>query len=355
MSIELKTKFESWYPKNKDNLLRLWGLLVSNLESILKEEGIKYFNIKYRIKELESIKTKIWKKWNYKEISDIDDICWLRITCFYEDDVEKIAELLCSKIKWLKKEVKDVSEVDRFWYRGTHLTWKIEKIWEKIPTFKWLSEYWFEIQIRTVVTHAWAEVEHQLSYKWDTAIPESIKRELSGISQKLEEIDRQFVSIREALELHKKKISRAISAWKKSPILIWLDVDNFCLEKYLSKIFGGNYKINTEYNWVIIRLCKENKIDMNSFIDLIWWNLEEINALFIDYEKSILWAKILKWVNWFMEAFSVQESARKSLVSISQFISDVMLVLYEGKIIKDNTWKWKRTFCERIKKMKNIP
>lgn len=351
MTTELKAKVDIWYPKNKDNLWKLGNLLIENLESILKEGGIIYFNIKSRVKELESIKTKIWKKWTYKEISDIEDICWIRITCFYEDDVEKIADLLCAKLIGLKKEIKEVSEADRFWYRWIHLTGKIPKDWKKVPTFSWLSEYTFEVQIRTVVTHAWAEIEHQLSYKWDIAIPESIRRELSWISQKLEEIDWQFIKIRTSLVIEKKRISKLITGWKDIKLLKWLEVDNYCLDLYLEKIFWKDFVINKEYNWTIIRICKDNWIDMEKFMNFIQKNEQKIQEFFKEYQESIMGSKVIKSMHSFIEAFDKWKSF-KWFISINQFMADILMILFESKIITDSTtWKWKRSFCTKIKEL----
>ena len=49
-----------------------------------------------------------------------------------------------------------------------------------------LTEYTFEIQFRTVLQHAWAEIEHDLGYKTEFGIPLDVRREFSRVAGLLE-------------------------------------------------------------------------------------------------------------------------------------------------------------------------
>ena len=54
----------------------------------------------------------------------------------------------------------------------------------------------FEIQLRTVLQHAWAEVEHGLGYKSYYEPPMDIKRKLNRLAGTLEILDEEFEAIR---------------------------------------------------------------------------------------------------------------------------------------------------------------
>lgn len=69
-------------------------------------------------------------------------------------------------------------------------------------------DFRLEIQIRTALQHAWAEVEHDLGYKAQDAVPELIRRRFNRIASLLEIADQEFVSIRREL-LHYQAAVRA--------------------------------------------------------------------------------------------------------------------------------------------------
>ena len=58
--------------------------------------------------------------------------------------------------------------------------------------FRDYADFKVEIQIRTILMHAWAEIEHRLAYKKQAHIPSHLRRKFSRISAKLEEADEQF-------------------------------------------------------------------------------------------------------------------------------------------------------------------
>ncbi len=57
-----------------------------------------------------------------------------------------------------------------------------------------------EIQVRTLLEHAWAVFSHERVYKGSFSVPESWERELAGISAMLEEADKSFIRIQDGLQ-----------------------------------------------------------------------------------------------------------------------------------------------------------
>ncbi|NOY59581.1 MAG: hypothetical protein GXO75_11735, partial [Calditrichaeota bacterium] len=57
----------------------------------------------------------------------------------------------------------------------------------------------FEVQIRTVVQHAWATIDHKIRYKTAEEIPRNVQREIFQLSALFELADSQFLSIKKKL------------------------------------------------------------------------------------------------------------------------------------------------------------
>lgn len=61
-----------------------------------------------------------------------------------------------------------------------------------------------EIQIRSILQHTWAEIEHDIGYKSELEVPKSIRRKFSRMAGLLELADQEFDAIRVELKNYKK-------------------------------------------------------------------------------------------------------------------------------------------------------
>ncbi len=59
-----------------------------------------------------------------------------------------------------------------------------------------LGARWFEIQVRSVLEHAWAEIEHEVRYKSGINYPRPFNRSFSALAGALEVVEGQFLSLR---------------------------------------------------------------------------------------------------------------------------------------------------------------
>lgn len=124
----------------------------------------------------------------------MQDLLALRITLYFTDDVELVYDYFRNRPNFDSESV-DVAEVDRFCPKRLNLVMRVpEKYKADMAAAKNNTGYsdliddTYEIQIRTIFSEGWHEVEHDLRYKckddWTNHLEES--RLLNGIYASLE-------------------------------------------------------------------------------------------------------------------------------------------------------------------------
>ena len=169
--------------------------IVTDLESVLNKCGIMY-HVFYRTKSTMSIKNKLEKKAEeyLRQNKKMQDLLALRITLYFTDDVEIVHNYLRSQSDFDSESV-DEAEVDRFCPKRLNLVMRVpDKLQQDMNAARKESGYeafidnTYEVQIRTILSEGWHEVEHDLRYKckedWDEFKEES--RLLNGIYATLE-------------------------------------------------------------------------------------------------------------------------------------------------------------------------
>lgn len=157
-----------------------------------KEECIKKFSRKYRTKLEE-------KEVEYEIKEYITDLIGLRVVCLYEDDIEKIKNLLKDHFEVIDvtdKITEIESTEDSFGYKGLHLDLRLNGDRKDLPEYSLYSSFNFEIQIRTIIQDSWSVLDHKIKYK--KSIPNKLKRRINLLAALFELADREFKEIRES-------------------------------------------------------------------------------------------------------------------------------------------------------------
>jgi len=178
---------------------RLGEYTQNSLRQLLDEQGISINTLDYRVKKIDSFLQKIDRKSYVNPFEEMTDICGLRIVCFFQTDVKKIQEIIEREFHVVETVDKSANQRDQFGYRSKHYIVQIKEEWANTPHYRGLDNLTFEIQIRTIFMHAWAEIEHKLAYKKESHIPRKFRRKFSLLSAKLEEIDEQFEELSQAI------------------------------------------------------------------------------------------------------------------------------------------------------------
>jgi ppGpp synthetase/RelA/SpoT-type nucleotidyltranferase len=176
-----------------------------------KRRGIQ--SIVPRLKTRDSLERKIRGK-SYSSISEITDIVALRIISYFEDDVEEIGRIIASEFKVDKDNSvnKSLALGDReFGYKSLHYVVELGEDRCRMTEYAPFTQIKFEVQIRSILQHAWAEIEHDLGYKSEQAVPSDIRRRFSRLAGLLELADEEFINIRRRRNKYVDSIQQKVS------------------------------------------------------------------------------------------------------------------------------------------------
>ncbi|MFC1787087.1 GTP pyrophosphokinase family protein [Halobacteriota archaeon] len=217
---------------------RLGKNLEQALCTFLEEANIDILNIEFRVKEFDSFWEKVQRKAYKNPIKEIEDICGLRIICYYPSDLEKITEIINREFN-VKESIDkaDLLEPERFGYRSLHFIITLKESWLSAPNYRGLENLLAEIQVRTILMHAWAEIEHKLAYKKKEHVPDILKRKLYQLSALFELSDEQFDRLRVGKEEYLDRIvSKEVKMRGRFDITLPMNIDS--LQAFLDFYFA---------------------------------------------------------------------------------------------------------------------
>lgn len=201
-----------------DDNVRLYQSFLEEIEhqvkSILQASGFVVNAVTARLKSRESLSGKLKRKPDkYSNLSDITDIVGIRIITYFSEDVDRISDIVenefdIDRVNSIDK--RESMEPDRFGYCSVHYVVQMSKqrlALRECARFQGLK---CEIQIRSVLQHAWAEIEHDLGYKSEITIPKEMRRDFSRIAGLLEIADKEFNYIRSSLSTYKQTVQAKI-------------------------------------------------------------------------------------------------------------------------------------------------
>lgn len=172
------------------------------ITDILMRSGIRPYAVTYRIKDPASLLAKLRFKRYEVPNRQIKDLIGIRIITQYADEVDPIVralrdapELIVSKTHSVDK--RSALGLRKFGYRSVHLVVRVRKRGGNLNWYQTLKASWFEVQARSVLEHAWAEIEHHVAYKSGVNYPDDFTRTFAALAGTLELLDRQFMGLRQ--------------------------------------------------------------------------------------------------------------------------------------------------------------
>jgi putative GTP pyrophosphokinase len=217
---------------------RLTGIVRTLIENILSEEGVEFLSIAGRTKTLSSALEKIDRKFYDDPSRQLTDLTGIRIITFLDNQVTKISKIILDTFEIDDANSMDRSQIlgnDKVGYRSVHFVCILGNKREGIREYKDLCALKFEIQIRTVLQHAWAELTHDRAYKFSGVLPQTIQRKLNLYAGMLEIVDSAFDEIAKSIDAYEDQLRK-----ETRQQLLEETINSISLNEFVRKIAAEN-------------------------------------------------------------------------------------------------------------------
>ena len=341
MSSELSSKSLEEFDEKRELYADYTDKLGMIISDLLELEEISVHSVEGRDKKRESLEKKIEKTEKaYSCLEDVTDISGIRIITYFSEDVDKIAEIIEREFSIDQNNSVDrrIMESDRFGYLSLHYVVSLSDDRLKLTENRRFRKCKGEIQIRSILQHAWAEIEHDFGYKTELEIPQKIRRRFTRIAGLLEVADSEFDAIRNRLSEYKDEVEHNIV---DDPSLV--NLDKISLYAYVEN--------SVFYNSLINEIRKSTKTYYDDEIRFIEPFIDYLNIFDIktisELESNLLKRKdiIVKLYNELYGENNTKET-RPTITPISPLGILIFVLIVEAKGNNHAKEFWKMNYKE---------
>ncbi|WP_394281019.1 GTP pyrophosphokinase family protein [Corynebacterium sp.] len=171
------------------------------LEDILSDAGINFDRIVARVKTWTSLRGKAAKRHDDGSLvypdpwNDIHDLIGARITVLHSTEIPVVLDIIAHSFEVLRSvdKAQETKISGGFGYGSHHLILQVTEDSEGLEEYRGME---LEVQVRTVLQHAWAEFEHDVRYKrGESSSDPQVDRAFTLAAGLIELADQQFDQI----------------------------------------------------------------------------------------------------------------------------------------------------------------
>jgi putative GTP pyrophosphokinase len=222
------------------------------IETVLRDENLVVHSVTSRGKDVLSLRGKLQdREPPYQTLTDITDLSGVRITTYFADDVDAVGRLIEREFDVDQQNSVDkraTHDPDRFGYLSLHYVASLTQTRAALTEYRAYSGLKCEVQVRSVLQHAWAEIEHDLGYKTKGQIPYRVRRRFARIAGLLELADIEFADIRRELVAYADEVPQLIRQEPSSVLLDAVSIESFIaldplvleLDRHITSLLGGS-------------------------------------------------------------------------------------------------------------------
>lgn len=143
-----------------------------------------------RAKQPESLRSKCRRKGYKNPAVQVTDLLAVRVITYFKDDLDAVAARLRNVLQISEAKSRDTRKnlaENAFGYRSVHL---VARLKPSEAVFRpSLARRWFEIQVRSILDHAWSEIEHEAVYKSGIRYSKEVRRRFKAVAASLEVLE----------------------------------------------------------------------------------------------------------------------------------------------------------------------
>lgn len=188
-------------------------------------------------------------------LQQITDLVGIRIIAYFPGTLDEIDEVIRQELTITERADKggQFLKDERFGYQSIHYLVSLSAGRATLPEYSEYADTIAEIQVRTILQHAWAEIEHDIQYKSALAIPRETHRRFMPLAGLLEIADREFQAIQESDH----QIRESARTRVESGHLEEVEITPDDLKAFLDKKLGEDGRISEwSYDWTVGLLKK---------------------------------------------------------------------------------------------------
>ncbi|MBC7543769.1 MAG: hypothetical protein H7338_13670 [Candidatus Sericytochromatia bacterium] len=237
MDSELSGSIIEAYDRNADKYLAFGAKVAGLVRELFEAADIRAHSIDARLKNRDSLFKKVIRpEAEYAQLTDITDVAGLRVITYFAEDVDRIARIIADEfeVDWTHSvDKREAIESDRFGYVSLHFVVSVGAARLQLMEYRRFAGMKLEIQIRSILQHAWAEIEHDLGYKAHLEVPREVRRRFSRLSGLLELVDTEFNQIRRTLSHYEVQVAGQIELSPDKVLIDRASVENFVIKGQL--------------------------------------------------------------------------------------------------------------------------
>lgn len=148
-----------------------------------------------RAKRPSSLRSKCRRK-NYDNPAvQATDLLAVRVITYSKNDIDDVARRLRTMLHVSETKSRDARKElaeNEFGYRSIHLVARLRGHDARGVA---IGRSWFEVQVRSILDHAWSEIEHEAVYKSGVLFPADVRRRFKAVAASLEVLEDAFVAL----------------------------------------------------------------------------------------------------------------------------------------------------------------
>jgi ppGpp synthetase/RelA/SpoT-type nucleotidyltranferase len=233
------------------------------LEASLDSKHVLYHEIEARAKDIDSFGKKAAKRSETSAnqprytnpLTQITDLAGVRVIVFFPKTLAAVDECISQDfvVEERSDKSEELEEEGRFGYKSIHYLVRMKPERLALPEYRRFTNLVAEIQSRTILQHAWAEMEHDIQYKSVDVIPVSISRRFIALAGMLEIADREFQAIQDEDE----QISTQAQASVEQGHLAGVEITPNALKLYLDRRLGPDGRMKLWGYYQLARVLRK--------------------------------------------------------------------------------------------------